>query len=67
VSKRGASPSFKTISPSPSQGEGEKGDEVPNKYLRGLKNEFTNPSPFIPLPFIRGEGRDSREGAKPPL
>ncbi len=28
---------------------------------------FTNPSPFIPLPFIRGEERDFREGAKPPL
>jgi len=27
---------------------------------------FNNPSPFIPLPLLRGEGRNSREGAKPP-
>ena len=29
--------------------------------------KFTNPLPFFPLPFIRGEGRAFREGALPPL
>ena len=28
---------------------------------------FTNPSPFVPLPFIRGEGREFSKGAKPLL
>jgi len=28
---------------------------------------FTNPSPFIPLPFIRGEGREFVKGASPLL
>ena len=32
--------------------------------LSGLIKLFTNPSPFIPLPFIRGEGREFVKGAK---
>jgi len=28
---------------------------------------FINPSPFIPLPFIRGEGMEFLKGAKPLL
>jgi hypothetical protein len=28
---------------------------------------FTNPSPFIPLPFIRGEGTEFLKGAPPLL
>ncbi len=28
---------------------------------------FTNPSPFIPLPLIRGEGREFVKGASPLL
>jgi len=32
-----------------------------------LLRMFTNPSPFIPLPLQRGEGRDLREGRSPSL
>jgi len=28
---------------------------------------FNNPSPFVPLPFIMGEGREILKGAKPLL
>jgi len=66
VSKRGVSPSSEIKSPSLVR-EGDKGGRLLTNYLRGLRNEIANPSPFIPLPFIRGEGRDSREGALPPL
>jgi hypothetical protein len=38
ASKRGASPSFFT-SPSPYQGEGDKGDRVTNKNLKGWVNK----------------------------
>jgi len=61
VFERDASPSFK-IFPPPFLREGDKGGRFQPQYLRGHRNEFINPSPFIPLPFIRGEGGDFFKG-----
>jgi len=32
-----------------------------------IQRLFNNPSPFIPLPFIRGEGTEFLKGAPPPF
>jgi hypothetical protein len=32
-------------------------DIIPELYLKITDDNFINSSPYIPLPFIRGEGR----------
>jgi len=71
--KRGASPLSSLHSPFPYQEGGILPEIVPKTIccVRGLmpfkRKLFINPSPFVPLPLQRGEGRDLREGLRPSL